>query len=38
MTGFLRAGEVADILAQISSLLKHTNEQAHTTKVKDGKL
>ena len=32
------AGEVADILAQISSLLKHTNEQAHTTKVKDGKL
>ena len=32
------AGEVAGVLDQIGSLLKKTNEQAHTTKVKNGKL
>ena len=32
------AGEVEGVLSQIDELLKKTNEQAHTTKVKDGKL
>ena len=32
------AGEVEGVLTQIDELLKKTNEQAHSTKVKDGKL
>ena len=32
------AGEVEDVLKQIDELLQKTNEQAHSTKVKDGKL
>ena len=30
--------EVEDVLHQIDELLKKTNENAHSTKVKDGKL
>ena len=43
-SGVLRTGskefseEVAGVLDQIGTLLKKTNEQAHMTKVKDGKL
>ena len=32
------AGEVEGVLEQIEELLKKTNEQAHSTRVKDGKL